>query len=643
MKTIVTVIVVILSIAGFVLRVAAQEPEGYKVPAMPNPAARKAVLEKEWAAMQANPPQIGVRDCFMFLADALDTRFLKDEQVEWLLKKVQTRMITDPAAGRIYGNIFWGWQERGFDVGDGNNVQFCVQYGILVKLLFNDRLSKAAVKTLDEIFMLAGNGVLNQEVRISYTNIYLMKIWNLLALGQVYHRPAMLESGRKLFDTWLNHVAQYGNREYDSPTYSGVDMESLLLMHTFLKDNDIKTKTADALNFLMTDLSAHYNKRAGILGGAHSRDYNRVFSRDLLEEKYINPLLGGQNNNVHLFNQICLSALQKLGLSASQKELMNRKNRFIVQRWDSLANTYACDFVGNKVSIASSNQTYSPDDKPFVVYLSSERIPAMPNIAYVLEGRDDHYGTWAATGMGEKMKSRMPANYPANGGWNKTRHLMPFLQSAQNKAEFVLLAAGEKDHNCTNDYLNSTIILPNVFDEIWMGNKKINVPDAGKGIELDTSRTFFARFEDVAISFRLIWDDTGEGRASLYNDGFNYQSSREQFQLKHNKTMRLTLRHSNNGKAAIAMWWKVEEGIKTAADFLKFRKKVLSAPLIVNVQNGVVEVAVVTANGKLGVKADLSSKKRLAYYNPSPLPASFLFQVDGVEIGRPIMQKYKVK
>jgi len=44
---------------------------------------------------------------------------------------------------------------------------------------------------------------------------------------------------------------------------------------------------------------------------------------------------------------------------------MNRKNRFIIQRWKSWPIRFACDFVGNKVSIASSNQAYSPDYKPF--------------------------------------------------------------------------------------------------------------------------------------------------------------------------------------------------------------------------------------------------------------------------------------
>jgi hypothetical protein len=440
-------ILLIFCLFGIVqIQLHAQERVPDQIPRMPDPVTRQATLEHDWAALQKTPPQLGVRDVFLFLVDALDARFLKPEQVEWALKLVQTRAIADRVAPS-YGNMYWGWSETGGDVGDGNNVQFCVQYGLLIKLLFDDRLSPEARKTLDQIFELATIGIRNQPIRISYTNIYVMRIWNLVALGQVYKQPSVVEEGRKLFDIWLNHLARFGNREYDSPTYCGVDIESLLLIHRFSTDRIIKTNAADAINFFLTDLCSHYNQRGGYLGGAHSRDYNRVFGRDLLEEKYMNPLLGGENTNNHLFHQICLSELQKIGLTPGQKELMNRKNRFIVQRWDSIPNAFSCDYVGNKVSIASSNQSYSPDDKSFVVYLSSPKIPQMLNVAYNMEGRDDHYGTWSAEGKGEKMKHLMPANYPSNGGWGKTRHLMYFMQAAQNKNEFVMLAAGNKDHN----------------------------------------------------------------------------------------------------------------------------------------------------------------------------------------------------
>ncbi len=244
--------------------------------------------------------------------------------------------------------------------------------------------------------------------------------------------------------------------------------------------------------------------------------------------------------------------------------------------------------------------------------------------------------------MGEKMKHLMPANYPANGGWGKTRHLMPFMQSAQNKGEFVMLVSGEKDHNCIYNYLNSTIILPNTFDEIWMGNTKIEVPKPGEKASFDETNTFTARFEDVAVAFRILWDNAGKDvKAYLYNDGFQYNPSREAFHLVHNEALRLTLRHPDNGTARIAMWWKVQEGIKSDADFQKFRQNVLKAQVKVEEENGIVDISVLTPSGKLGVKSDLLNNKRLEYYNPNPLPANFLFNVDGVEIGQPILEKYK--
>ena len=219
---------------------------------------------------------------------------------------------------------------------------------------------------------------------------------------------------------------------------------------------------------------------------------------------------------------------------------------------------------------------------------------------------------------------------------------MPFMQSAQNKGEMVLLVSGEKDHNCIKDYLNSTIILPNSFDEMWMGNKQINSIAEGDKIAFDSTQTFFARFEDVAIAFKILWGNAAAKDTSfLYNDGFAYNSSREKFQLVHNKALRITVKHPNNGKASIAMWWKTQEGINTAADFKKFRNTVMQAAVSVSDQNGVIDVSVATPAGKLGVKADLKLKKRIAYYNPLPLPTDFLFNIDGIDYGKNIMNKYR--
>ena len=89
------------------------------------------------------------------------------------------------------------------------------------------------------------------------------------------------------------------------------------------------------------------------------------------------------------------------------------------------------------------------------------------------------------------------------------------------------------------------------------------------------------------------------------------------------------------------MWWKTEEGIKTEADFQKFRQKILNTPVNVDEKDGILDISVKTPLGKLGVKTDIVARKRLNYYNPATLPDDFLFNVDGAEIGRPVMEKYK--
>jgi hypothetical protein len=58
-------------------------------------------------------------------------------------------------------------------------------------------------------------------------------------------------------------------------------------------------------------------------------------------------------------------------------------------------------------------------------------------------------------------------------------------------------------------------------------------------------------------------------------------------------------------------------------------------------QTGIVDVAVQTPNGKLGLKADINLKQRLEYYSPYTLPKDFLFNINGVEVGRKIMEKYR--
>jgi hypothetical protein len=91
----------------------------------------------------------------------------------------------------------------------------------------------------------------------------------------------------------------------------------------------------------------------------------------------------------------------------------------------------------------------------------------------------------------------------------------------------------------------------------------------------------------------------------------------------------------------VAMWWKVQEGIDSDQAFAAFRKQVLQSPVHVQEVDGILDLHVMTLAGKLGLKADLSKKQRLAYYSPFPIPNEFLFQVNGKEIDNKYKLKYK--
>ena len=55
-----------------------------------------------------------------------------------------------------------------------------------------------------------------------------------------------------------------------------------------------------------------------------------------------------------------------------------------------------------------------------------------------------------------------------------------------------MLVSGEKDHNCIYDYVNSTVLLPNYFDQLYFGNTRIMQRAVGTEIPLDSTNTFFA-------------------------------------------------------------------------------------------------------------------------------------------------------
>ena len=135
--------------------------------------------------------------------------------IEHALEMLESMQDCDPAS-KTYGNFHWYWREE--KPGDLNAVEFVTQRAAFLKIRYADRLSPKAAETLDRILLNAVEGIHRQKVDVGYTNIYLMKTWNLLALGQGMKLPALSAEGSAMLDSWMAFTRQNGITEYLSAT-----------------------------------------------------------------------------------------------------------------------------------------------------------------------------------------------------------------------------------------------------------------------------------------------------------------------------------------------------------------------------------------------------------------------------------------
>ncbi|MGB2824516.1 MAG: hypothetical protein WBF17_26305, partial [Phycisphaerae bacterium] len=236
-------------------------------------------LDRSWQSIEAVRPGMGSRDLFGFALDAAAAGYRPDRVARAfeLAEKMQDR----DEASRTFGNFRWYWRaERPEDL---NAVEFCMQKGILIRMLYKDRLNGEGVERLERLIRYSVDGVTRHRVREGYTNIFLMKTWNCIAIGENTGRPDLARQGRQMLDRWLIHTWENGVSEYISPTYYGVDLESLGLIARFARDAGARKGAEAALRLLWSDIAANWFEPCQRLGGAHSRDYDFLTGHGYLD------------------------------------------------------------------------------------------------------------------------------------------------------------------------------------------------------------------------------------------------------------------------------------------------------------------------------------------------------------------------
>jgi len=583
-------------------------------PIDPNAFRTNPNLDIEWANVSKNADGIESRQIFEFLLEATASNW-DQSKLKIAFDNVTALQLRDPL-DPYYGNYLFNKGPRPSSI-DENAVEFCMEQGSLLRMLYYNKLNDGNKKLLDELVRLSLIGIRRHIIAVTYTNAYVMKTWNLIALGETLNDQQVAQEGYNMLKNWMQNMSQVGVCEYNSPTYTGVAATDLGCIANQSKNALVKSEANIALEYFSLLLFGNYFKQAMYLGGAHSRDYNYVSGQGNIDEM-MKDLVKGYD--LSFFNQ---HAVWKPTDQA--KALIDKFPRTLIYKFGSNENQNVVSYTGVKYNISSAGATFGPDDKNLVINLSSTRVPLLVNVSSVIEGRSDPYG------LNDVITSQ---------GHSKPRHLSDYLLArAQRGSELVVLIAVDGKDRTDTEKLCSHVIFPsNKIDGLWNGNTELKDWATWNPAEatLSAEKTFFIRFEDVVVGIKYLYVRDVNG-LEVPVKVINQKKSFTQGQAMHLSAQLSTSHPSTSG--VVAMWWRVEEGINGDAAFAAFRNEMINAPSSVSVNGDEYTVKVTSPKGELGVSGNKTTKKQTANFGGITIPAGSTYSVDGIDVSKDIFRK----
>lgn len=590
--------------------VAAMAPGAPSAPAPIDPALHKRL---DAAIARFNPPrdQTGVRELFTFALNAVAVGY-RPEMIEAAFAVAEQMQDRDPKSP-TYGNFRWYWFNE--KPGDRNAVEFSMERAVLIWRLYRDRLTPKAREQLERLIALSVEGIRRHRVSEAYTNIFLMKTWNCIAIGEATGKADLADEGYEMLDRWFMHVWESGIHEYLSPTYYGVDVHCLGLIARFAARDEGKKLAETALRLFWTDIAANWFAPSQRLGGAHSRDYDYLTGRGHLDIPLRRQGWLTDDKPIEADPYDELASWQP---PAEIRALSGRTPRFVRQRWGQQPWETAAHYVGRNYSLGSAGATYWNMDKPLVLNLPGDL--KTPVASFHMDGRNDPYG-----------KSKIAEG---TSGHKKSLHLNPFLASVQSGSEVLLLAVADpsnKRHFMHHDPilgLYSHFFFPTNAN-VWDASSRQPMPLADRH-ELDGDRPVFLRSGDVAAGIRFLIRQGSDGKPAplaLIADGQGHGVAR------------FTVEHSAGKPAApgiIGIWIRAQEDLDDAA-FAKFRTSFATAKSQISRQDDRWDVRVEGLRNPMRVAIDPSNEKRLAIEGAEPGAEAALLAVDGRDIGRELV------
>ncbi len=573
--------------------------------------AEQARLDRQLAAIEAAGDRLAARSLADYVADAAALGG-DPAAIAKVLELLRTQQELRPGHP-LYGNFRWYRGQP--EVLDRNAVQFVTLSSMLLAHAHPGSLGPNE-PAFRRLMADAARGCAAQRVRPGYTNIFLMKATNLVLLGQYLGEPAWSEQGRSLLREWLAHVRREGIAEYNSPTYTGVDLDCGALLRRFAREAGDRELAEAVLRCIWTDAAANWFEPARKLGGSRSRDYD-----------YLRGIGGPFDFQAAAAGWLEPPRPDRLGPrdgpriwappAAWTEPIRSQTPREVVQRWGAGLGMQAVHWQTPSYSVGSSGAGKAFDDKVLAVTFAGNRLD--PMLYLVMESQSDPYGISKA---------------PDSNGHGKSLHLRPLIGCAQSR-DRVLIAAAEDTSR--PKHLRPFPELKGLWTHLVFPSASQLVDASGKvlaeGSALAPGSCVFVRKGAVTVGIRALvgangWDEA-EGRrprsAVLRRDG------------EQRGAARLTWEHGagpSPGKALVALALETAATPDEAA-FRAFATRFAAVPAEARVSGRQVE----TRWGSLGATLDLAGWKTAALTGGSTLAEGQVMTVNGVEVLAPTIDR----
>lgn len=573
-------------------------------------------LEQQWAQVGDATHRVPIRGVLRFAVEATGLGW-HPERVEAALGRARELQDLAPGSATL-GNFKWHGGDPG--VRDLNAVEFASQLMGFMRAAQSDKLSPRARHQLDEMMTDAVAGLRSHGVKVEYTNIFVMKAWGLIALGEALGRPDVAADGYQRFDAWVEFTAQHGIAEYGAVVYYGIDLDSLALIARWAGRADARVKAERAIRLVWTDLAANWWAPGDRMGGVNARTYDYLYARGYTE--------------AHTWTAGWLRERPELEgagwMSAARDNLTTLRDavawpppaewtepiraqvpRIVVQQWGDRPEQQAVNWIGRRVSLASSGASRSRDERTLVANLGDT--PAVPQLTLFMDGRNDPYG------------------YKKDVG-GKSLHLTPFLATVQRGAEVLQVLSDEPigpgTRNRPGDlacFLTHCTVPATA--EVWIGETRAQPGTPAKPTAVPAGAAVYVRQGDAVIGLRVLLATTTAGGAAAV-------------QFIEDKpggvARRLTVVHAAGeprGRATAAVWLRAAEGLDDAA-FAAWRKNFSGAKAQATLGGTVITAEVAGEKGTMRIEADVvAGERRVMAGGEAPARLS----VNGRDVGREVM------